>query len=102
MRALKALVYGLVLSCSASTGEWFATEIQALTYPILANQARIEGTVRLKLVLDRNGVISRVDIISGNPVLARAAHDNILKWKFSAPCSGGEPPEHSRGDALRE
>jgi TonB family protein len=79
----------VLLSCSAFAGEWFAKVIDAPTYPILANQARIEGVVQLKLVVDGNGVVLRADVVSGNQVLARAAQDNIRKWKFVAPCSAG-------------
>ena len=93
MRTLKILLPAIALSCCAYAGDWFATEIQAPIYPILANQARIEGTVRLKLLLDSNGAVSRADIVSGNPVLAHAAQENILKWRFAAACSSSESPQ---------
>jgi TonB family protein len=57
--------------------------MEAPVYPLLANQAQIQGTVRLKLLLDPDGTVSRVEAESGNRVLIRAAIDNAKLWRFA-------------------
>lgn len=75
-----------LLASGLCASDWFLFRSDAPVYPILANQARIEGVVRLKLSLDEEGGVLKVDLISGHPVLARTAEENIRLWKFVAPC----------------
>ena len=84
---LKAALLVALLALTALASERFAIEIQGATYPLLASQARIEGTVRLKVTLSRTGAVSRAEVLSGHPVLARAAQENIMLWRFGTPCS---------------
>jgi TonB family protein len=50
-------------------------------YPPLSNMARIQGEVRLRVTTDGSGVTS-VAVESGQPMLAKAAQDNVRTWKF--------------------
>jgi TonB family protein len=50
-------------------------------YPTLANAARIQGEVHVRVTTDGSGVASVV-VESGQPMLARAAQDNVRTWKF--------------------
>jgi TonB family protein len=50
-------------------------------YPPLPNMARIQGEVRLRVTTDGSGVAS-VAVESGQPMLAKAAQDNVRTWKF--------------------
>jgi TonB family protein len=50
-------------------------------YPPLANMARIQGDIHLRVTTDGSGVTSVV-VESGQPMLARAAQDNVRTWKF--------------------
>jgi TonB family protein len=50
-------------------------------YPPLANAARIQGDVHLRVTTDGSGVASVV-VESGQPMLAKAAQDNVRTWKF--------------------
>jgi TonB family protein len=50
-------------------------------YPPLANAARIQGDIRLRVTTDGSGVASAV-VESGQPMLAKAAQDNVRTWKF--------------------
>jgi TonB family protein len=50
-------------------------------YPPLANMARIQGDIHLRVTTDGSGVASVV-VESGQPMLARAAQDNVRTWKF--------------------
>jgi TonB family protein len=50
-------------------------------YPQLPRVAQIEGDVRLRITTDGLSVRS-VTVDSGQPMLARAAQDNVKTWKF--------------------
>lgn len=76
----------LLLACSRVSGNWFPVEFEAPAYPPLANQARIAGTVKLKLKLSPDGHVIGTEVFSGHPLLAPAARENILTWRFSQPC----------------
>ena len=52
-------------------------------YPLLAKQARIEGTVQFAAVISPNGRVEKLDLISGHPLLIPAAKDAIFQWQYS-------------------
>jgi TonB family protein len=52
-------------------------------YPPLACQARIEGVVRLTFTLPPKGLQpTRVEVVSGHPVLKDATVENVKTWRF--------------------
>jgi TonB family protein len=59
-------------------------------YPPIARQLKIEGAVELEAVVTESGVVEKVNIVSGNPVLTRPASDAIKKWKFAPFTSDGK------------
>ncbi|HYM77862.1 MAG TPA: energy transducer TonB [Candidatus Dormibacteraeota bacterium] len=54
----------------------------APVYPQLARQARIQGTVTLQAVIDKDGNIDNLQLISGHPMLATAAIEAVKQWKY--------------------
>ncbi|HWB86890.1 MAG TPA: energy transducer TonB [Bryobacteraceae bacterium] len=60
-------------------------------YPIAARQLKIEGDVELEAVIGENGSVEKVTIVSGNPVLTRAAVEALKRWKFTPFVEGGKP-----------
>ena len=52
-------------------------------YPIIAKQLKIEGAVELEAVVSEAGVVEKVNIVSGNPVLTKPAVDAVKRWKFA-------------------
>src|SRR6201993_1675226 len=52
------------------------------TYPPLARQARIQGTVILQAEISKNGDIENLRLVSGHPMLAPAAIDAVKQWKY--------------------
>lgn len=52
-------------------------------YPPMARQLKIEGPVELEAVVGESGVVEKVSIVSGNPVLTRPAAEALKKWKFA-------------------
>jgi len=51
-------------------------------YPPIAKQLHIEGTVIVKAVISREGVITRAEAESGQPLLIRAALDAVRQWRY--------------------
>jgi protein TonB len=51
-------------------------------YPALAKQARIQGTVVLRAVIDREGTIQDLQVISGHPLLVTAALNAVRQWRY--------------------
>ena len=65
-------------------------------YPEKALREKIEGTVKLKLLVATNGKVKDVQIISSeNALLTRAAIDAAWKYKFNPAISLGVPKEFS-------
>ncbi len=63
------------------------------TYPAMAKQARISGTVRLLGVIAPDGTIQKLQVVSGHPLLARAALDAVRQWVYRPTLLNGEPVE---------
>jgi periplasmic protein TonB len=51
-------------------------------YPPLAKQARVEGTVLLRAVVDREGKIENLQVLSGHPMLVAAALTAVQQWRY--------------------
>lgn len=51
-------------------------------YPVLARQTRIQGTVRLDAVIGNDGAIKNLALVSGHPLLIRAAMDAVKQWRY--------------------
>jgi protein TonB len=62
-------------------------------YPPLAIAARIQGTVRLIGVLGADGRIRELQVVSGPPMLARAAMDAVKQWVYAPTLLNGQPVE---------
>jgi periplasmic protein TonB len=67
--------------------------IQRITpaYPPLARQVKASGKVRVDALIDEHGAVKTVKVLSGQPILAAAAQDAILKWRFKAATLNGQP-----------
>lgn len=60
-------------------------------YPPLARQARIQGTVVLKVTISKTGEVEHVDLDSGHPMLAPAAIEAVKQWKYKPFLLNGNP-----------
>jgi TonB family protein len=52
------------------------------SYPDEAHKKHIQGTVLLKAVINRDGDVQDLTLISGDPMLAPAALDAVKQWKY--------------------
>lgn len=80
---------------AVSTGVQAARLIRQVnpSYPALARQARVSGTVRLTAIIGRDGAIERLQLISGHPLLASAALEAVRQWSYRPTLLNNEPVE---------
>jgi len=62
-------------------------------YPALAKQARIQGSVVLRAIINREGVIENLQAVSGPPVLEQAAIEAVKQWRYKPYLLDGQPIE---------
>jgi len=62
-------------------------------YPPLAKAARVQGEVLLKAIIDVNGNIQNLQLISGHPMLVPAAISAVQQWKYKPYLLNGQPVE---------
>ena len=62
-------------------------------YPPEAKQARIQGVVRLNVIVGKDGTMQDVQVASGHPMLAFAALDAVRQWTYRPTLLNGEPVE---------
>jgi len=60
-------------------------------YPVLARQAHIQGTVVLTALIDKEGVIQNLQVVSGHPLLTPAAIEAVKHWRYKPFLLNGEP-----------
>jgi TonB family protein len=64
-------------------------------YPPLAKQARISGVVHLAAVINKDGNVIDLAVISGHPLLIPSAIDAVKQWVYQKTLLNGEPVEVS-------
>jgi TonB family protein len=62
-------------------------------YPEDAKQQGVEGTVKLHVVVGRDGAVQSVEPISGPALLAKAATNAVREWHYAQTLLGGQPVE---------
>ena len=63
------------------------------TYPPLARSARVQGDVVLSAVIDTNGQIQNLVLVSGHPMLVPAAITAVKQWRYKPFLLNGQPVE---------
>jgi periplasmic protein TonB len=62
------------------------------TYPQMAKIARVQGPVVLAAVIDKDGTIQNLHVLStASPLLNQAAIDAVRQWKYKPYVLNGEP-----------
>jgi len=52
------------------------------TYPPLAKTARIQGVVRMEVIIDTDGTVQDIKVVSGHPLLVKAAIEAVSGWRY--------------------
>jgi protein TonB len=63
------------------------------TYPPLARQAHIQGVVVLTAIIDKDGNIQNLQVVSGHPFLTPAAIEAVKQWRYKPFLLNGQPLE---------
>jgi protein TonB len=51
-------------------------------YPAAARLMHLQGTVRLRAIIGRDGSVSELEVLSGNPILVQAAVAAVREWRY--------------------
>ena len=62
-------------------------------YPAPARQFRIQGLVVLRAMIGRDGAIEDLQVLSGHPMLVKAAVEAVRQWRYRPYELNGEPVE---------
>lgn len=52
-------------------------------YPVEAKKAGIQGMVVLRVTIEKDGSVSNLKVVRGNPELAKAALDAVRQWRYA-------------------
>ena len=62
-------------------------------YPPLAKQTRVQGTVRLHVIIAKDGSVQQLEVLSGHPLLVQSALDAVRQWRYRPTLLNGDPVE---------
>lgn len=62
-------------------------------YPYLAREAGIQGDVMLHAIISTDGRILELRVVTGSPLLVRAAVEAVQQWRYQPTLLNGEPVE---------
>jgi len=65
----------------------------AQSYPLLAQQMRVQGSVVLQALIGTDGVIQNLRVLSGPGILASAAQQAVREWRFKPIVQNGQAVE---------
>jgi protein TonB len=62
-------------------------------YPLLAKQAHVEGDILLSATIAADGTVKDLHVVSGNPLLIRAAVNAVKQWTYRPTYLNGQAVE---------
>jgi protein TonB len=62
-------------------------------YPLLAVQTHTQGAVVLRAIISKDGSVAELQLVSGHPLLVKAAMDAVRQWRYRPTLLNGEPVE---------
>ena len=60
-----------------------ATSKPSPTYPTVAKQLKVEGEVQVQVVIGEEGKVEEATVVTGHPLLNKAALETAREWKFT-------------------
>ncbi len=82
--------YRVILGAGFADQKLCDKKVQPI-YPEEAKHSRIQGTVVFAATVGKDGSISELDLLSGHPLLARAAWDAVRQWHYKPYLYAGSP-----------
>lgn len=65
----------------------------APVYPASARSVHASGPVTMRATIGKDGRVQQIHVVSGNPLLARAATDAVQQWRYRPAMLDGQPVE---------
>jgi protein TonB len=62
-------------------------------YPKVARARKLQGPVVLQAIIDKQGKVDSLQLVSGDPLLAQAAADAVKQWRYKPYSHNGDPVE---------
>ena len=62
-------------------------------YPRAALETHAHGAVQIEATIDKEGKVTNLKVLSGDPILAHAAADAVRQWRYKPYYLDGEPVE---------
>jgi TonB family protein len=62
-------------------------------YPLAALATHAQGAVQIEATIDKEGHVTNLKVLSGDPILAHAALDAVRQWRYKPYHLDGEPVE---------
>ena len=62
-------------------------------YPPEAKQARIQGVVKLNVIIGKDGTVQDLKAMSGHPMLVPASLEAVRQWVYKPTLLNGQPVE---------
>jgi TonB family protein len=62
-------------------------------YPAEAREKRIEGTVKLQVIVRKDGTVTVQNVVEGDPALSPAAIEAVRQWRYEPWQLNGQPIE---------
>ncbi len=81
------------LKISQGVSQGLLVKKVAPVYPARAMQAHLQGAVLLLATISKDGDITAVKLLKGEPVLAHAAMDAVKQWKYKPYLLDSQPME---------
>lgn len=60
-------------------------------YPPIARQLKVVGKVQVEVIIDADGNVENIKILSGNAMLTQSVVAAVKKWKFTPFTQDGAP-----------
>jgi len=76
---------------SEKVSQLFVAKKVNAEYPREAREKNIQGVVRLKVEISKDGDVTDLILISGDPLLAPAAVEAVKQWKYKPYLLNGQP-----------
>jgi protein TonB len=62
-------------------------------YPVIAQQAKVQGTVILEATIAKDGSVKDVRVLKAIALLTEAAVDAVKQWRYTPTLLNGQPVE---------
>jgi hypothetical protein len=102
MRGL-LMLFLLLTGIGGGTGDgtpWTPVRVVGLSYPRLALQSQKSGVVHLRVRVTSSDGPPATSTISGDPLLAAAAAENLTAWRFAQLTADPRQKSTPRGNAF--